>query len=196
MWAIPVGICWGTFLLVWLAGAGYNLHRAPAIRHRPRPHAGQLLLLATVAATLLVVPAADWQVVSFGAAWIRALGLAFLVVGTAFTLWARLTLGAMWTASPALKQAHELRTSGPYAITRHPIYSGALTMLLGTVLVVGRGRLLVLLVFGLVSVAFRVRTEERLLVDAFGDEYQRYRERVPQLIPRPRRSWTRSWTRP
>jgi protein-S-isoprenylcysteine O-methyltransferase Ste14 len=99
-------------------------------------------------------------------------------------------LGAMWTPSPALKEAHELRSTGPYAIVRHPIYGGALTMLLGAALVAGRGRFLIVFVFALGSVAFRIRTEERLLVDAFGDEYQCYRQRVPQLIPRlhPRRN--------
>jgi protein-S-isoprenylcysteine O-methyltransferase Ste14 len=191
-WTIPVWICWGVFVFVWITGAGYSSHRAPAIRQRPRPDVGQLLILAAVLATLFAVPTADWQVVRTHAAWVRALGLALLLVGTVFTLWARLILGTMWTSSPALKEAHELRTNGPYAITRHPIYTGALTMLLGTVLVIGLGRLLVVFAFALVAVAFRVRTEERLLVDAFGDEYQRYRRRVPQLIPRlrPRRSRT------
>jgi protein-S-isoprenylcysteine O-methyltransferase Ste14 len=63
---------------------------------------------------------------------IRFLGLAILLAATALTLWARLALGAMWTAAPTVKQEHQLRTSGPYAITRHPIYTGLLGMLLGS----------------------------------------------------------------
>ena len=87
----------------------------------------------------LAVPRADWQSVTFYAPWARFLGLAILLAATALTLWARFTLGLMWSAVPAVKEGHQLRTSGPYAITRHPIYTGLLGMLLGTMLVAGAG---------------------------------------------------------
>ena len=46
----------------------------------------------------------------------------------------------MWSGAPAVKQEHQLRTNGPYSITRHPIYTGMLGMLLGCLLVTGGGR--------------------------------------------------------
>jgi len=58
-------------------------------------------------------------------------GLAILAVSTAFTIWARPALRTMWSFDPVVKQAHLLRTRGPYAVTRHPIYTGLLGMLLG-----------------------------------------------------------------
>jgi len=107
-----------------------------------------------------------------------------LVVSTAFTIWARLRLGRMWSASPNVLQAHhELRTDGPYAITRHPIYTGLAGMLLGTVLLNGLGVSLVFLIVGAVFLATRIPIEERLMGETFPDEYARYRERVPLLVP-------------
>jgi protein-S-isoprenylcysteine O-methyltransferase Ste14 len=62
---------------------------------------------------------------------------------TALTIWARLALGVMWSAAPTLKQEHKLRTGGPYAVTRHPIYTGLLGMMPGSLLLAGAGRWIV-----------------------------------------------------
>ena len=70
-------------------------------------------------------------------AWARLLGLALLLAATGLTLWARLVLGTMWSAAPAVKAEHQLRTTGPYAVTRHPIYTGLLGMMLGSGLLAG-----------------------------------------------------------
>jgi len=116
--------------------------------------------------------------------WIELPGFVLLVVSTAFTIWARLRLGRMWSASPNMLQTdHELRTDGPYAITRHPIYTGLLGMLLGTVLLNGLGVSLELFVVGAVVIATRIPVEERLMTSTFPAEYARYREHVPLLIP-------------
>ena len=116
--------------------------------------------------------------------WIELPGLVLLVVSTGFTIWARVRLGRMWSAVPNRLQAnHELRTDGPYAITRHPIYTGLLGMILGTVLLNGLGVTLAFLAVGAAIVATRIPIEERLMSRTFPDEYARYRERVPRLLP-------------
>ena len=45
----------------------------------------------------------------------------------------------MWSMDAAVKEGHRLRTEGPYGITRHPIYTGLLGMLLGSLLLAGVG---------------------------------------------------------
>jgi protein-S-isoprenylcysteine O-methyltransferase Ste14 len=103
----------------------------------------------------------------------------------------------MWSASPNVLQAdHELRTDGPYAITRHPIYTGLLGMLLGTVLLNGLGASLALLIVGAVVLATRIPIEERLMGKRFPDQYPAYRERVPRLVPGLRRSHHTASRRP
>ena len=113
----------------------------------------------------------------------RLLGLAILLAATMLTLWARLALGAMWTAAPTVKQEHQLRTSGPDAITRHPIYTGLLGMVLGSGLLAGAGRWILVFPIYVVLLQFKIHAEERLMLAEFPEDYPRYRQRVPQLIP-------------
>ena len=139
MAAVSIAVCWLVFAAVWLITANYNETRAPAQRQRSWYGTGAIPVLIISFVIRLAVPRADWQAVTFSAPWARFLGLAILLAATALTLWARFTLGLMWSAAPAVKEGHQLRTSGPYAITRHPIYTGLLGMLLGTMLVAGAG---------------------------------------------------------
>jgi protein-S-isoprenylcysteine O-methyltransferase Ste14 len=64
------------------------------------------------------------------------------------------------------------------------MYSGALGMLAGTAMVAGLGRWLIATMLGMAVLKIRIRDEERLLTLEFGAEYDAYRRRVPQLIPR------------
>ena len=72
----------------------------------------------------------------------EGIGLAMIVAGMAFSIWARRHLGQFWSARVTLKVDHELIQSGPYARVRHPIYSGLLLAMLGTALFIGEWRAL------------------------------------------------------
>jgi protein-S-isoprenylcysteine O-methyltransferase Ste14 len=175
--------CWGAFALAWLAGAIYYESRAPAERTRSWFGSATSVGAAIVLGIDLAVPRADWPSLTVPTPWVRILGLVILVAATAFTLWARLALGAMWSAEPAVKQEHELRTGGPYGITRHPIYTGLLGMLLGSTLLAGAGRWAVSFPVFVVLLQVKIRIEERLMQAEFPDGYPRYRQRVPRLVP-------------
>ncbi|MDR2986522.1 MAG: isoprenylcysteine carboxylmethyltransferase family protein, partial [Nocardiopsaceae bacterium] len=124
-----------------------------------------------------------WRSIVIAAPWVRILGLAIILGSTAFAIWARLQLGAMWSAAPTVKEHHALQTSGPYRLTRHPIYTGILGMLLGSLLVAGAGRWIVPFPVFVLLFEIKIHIEERLMLAEFPDEYPRYRQRVPQLIP-------------
>jgi len=139
-----------------------------------------------VVAALLVggiVPDSAWRALTVHAPWLRALGAAVLLAGTAFTLWARAALGTMWSSAVVAKQEHVLRSDGPYKITRHPIYTGMVAMLAGSALFAGLGRSLLALALGVAIILVKLHLEERLLTEVFPGEYEEYRRRVPQLIP-------------
>ena len=178
---VSLAVCWGAFLLAWLAGAIYYEPRAPEERTRTWFGSGMIgwIIVFVVA---IAVPRADWPALAVHTPWIRILGLAILLAATALTLWARLALGTMWSAAPTVKQEHKLRTSGPYGIIRHPIYTGMLGMMLGSALLVG-GRWIVPFPVFLVLFQIKIRVEERLMLAEFPDDYPRYRRRVPQLVP-------------
>jgi protein-S-isoprenylcysteine O-methyltransferase Ste14 len=180
---VGIAACWGALALAWILGAIYYESQAPPERKRSLFGAAIWpVLLVTIAATL-AVPRADWNSVALHPAWVRILGLVILVAATALALWARVALGAMWSAAPAVRQEHKLRTSGPYAVSRHPIYTGMLGMLLGTGLLAGGGRWIVPFPVVLVFIEIKLHIEERLMLAEFPDDYPRYRRQVPQLIP-------------
>jgi len=181
--SVVIASCWGLFVFVWVAGALYNLRRMGLVRRARGPRA--LVLIVGVGAwrVLRFVPEVDWQRARVGWPAVRAVGASMLLVSTAFALWARFVLGVLWSSAAVVKQGHVLRTNGPYAITRHPIYTGILGMLLGTALLEGIGAWGVVFLVALAAVEGRIMTEERLLTEAFGEQYPRYRAAVPQLVP-------------
>jgi protein-S-isoprenylcysteine O-methyltransferase Ste14 len=180
---VATSATWALFGLVWLAGAIYNRRRGPATERQSFPSASWIAGAVVVWLGVLAIPDSAWNAVEIGPAWPRAVGLALLVAGFAFTLWARAALGKMWSSGVLVKTGHELRTEGPYAITRHPIYTGILGMVAGSALLQSAGRWLAVCVVAGVLVAMKVRAEERLLESEFGDAYAAYRRRVPRLVP-------------
>ena len=111
--------------------------------------------------------------------------LALLMVagGAAFGVWARLTIGMNWSGNVTFKEGHELIQSGPYRYVRHPIYSALLLMGLGSALYYAQAFGFALLGFALVVFAAKMRLEEKLMTEHFGDQYVDYRRRVKALIP-------------
>ena len=100
-------------------------------------------------------------------------------------------LGAAWfSRSLNLIKVHlrngkiELVTDGPFAYVRHPLYS-TLVITIPPLVVVWLADLLFLVPWILILVISHpvVRLEERGLIEAFGEDYERYRERVPALLP-------------
>ena len=178
-----IAVCWCAVVATWAVAANYNEGRAPAERTRSWFGTAVVPGVIIVTASSFAVPKADWRSLTFYIPSARILGLVILLAATALTSWARLVLGVMWSAAPTVKERHKLRTSGPYGITRHPIYTGLLGMLLGSMLVAGGGRLIVAFPVYLMLVEIKIRVEERLMLAEFPDGYSRYRQQVPQRVP-------------
>lgn len=183
LWAIPVG-CWLAFGVVWIGGAIYNAVRAPTVVRRGT-WSWQVWVLVVGGAFLLslLLPKGIWKLVIAHTIWLELLGCLILLASTIFTLWARFVLGTMWTMNAAAKAGHVLHTDGPYAITRHPIYTGLLGMILGTVLLSGLAISFVFLAAAVIAIEVKLHAEETLLTATLGEQYLRYKARVPQLIP-------------
>jgi protein-S-isoprenylcysteine O-methyltransferase Ste14 len=111
-------------------------------------------------------------------------GFSLCLLGWALSVWARLQLSENWSAWVTLRHGHQLVQRGPYAIVRHPIYSGLLLALLGTAIVDGRLRSLLGVALIAVVWRFKSRSEERLMQVAFGHAYDDYRARTGAMLPR------------
>lgn len=94
------------------------------------------------------------------------------------------TLGKQWSLAARVLEGHKLITTGPYNVVRNPIYTGMFGMLLATGLAISHwiGLLMAIVVFA-VGTAIRVRSEEKLLSEAFGEEFEAYARKVPAVVP-------------
>jgi len=110
-------------------------------------------------------------------------GAGITTAGLGFSVWARVHLGEYWSGTVTLKKGHRLIRSGPYALVRHPIYTGLLVAMLGTAVAVDRVRGLLGLAIIIASLARKLRLEEKWLTEELGEEYTQYRREVRALIP-------------
>jgi protein-S-isoprenylcysteine O-methyltransferase Ste14 len=102
-----------------------------------------------------------------------------------FCLAAVRTLGKQWALVARVVDGHELITQGPYGIVRNPIYLGMFGLLLATGLAVSRWQaLLAGIPLFLIGNQLRIRSEEKLLREAFGEKFAEYARRVPAFFPR------------
>jgi protein-S-isoprenylcysteine O-methyltransferase Ste14 len=110
------------------------------------------------------------------------IGVAVFATGIALAIWARVYLGRNWGMPTSQKADPELVTSGPYRFVRHPIYSGLLVGVLGTVLATN---LIGLIIVGVLGAYFyySASVEERNLTATFPTTYPAYRDRTKMLIP-------------
>jgi protein-S-isoprenylcysteine O-methyltransferase Ste14 len=107
-----------------------------------------------------------------------------VVAGLLFTWWARISLGSRWSSMVGRKEGHDLVATGPYAIVRHPIYTGLI--LAGFALAVQCGGALNLIGAGIATLGLwlKARLEERFLSQELDTgAYDAYRGRAPMLVP-------------
>lgn len=183
IYQVILALCWGGLGLFWAVGWIYNLWKAPAVQRRSTFLPIWILGIVLVWLATMFLRHIVLAFMTFTAPWLQIIGAAVLISATVFTLWARWVLGTMWAAVAEIKEGHQLRTAGPYRITRHPIYTGLMGMLLGSMLMGGFGVWVLYFIIGLVAVIVKAMSEERLLKGTFGDQYTQYQRRVPRFIP-------------
>jgi protein-S-isoprenylcysteine O-methyltransferase Ste14 len=154
-----------------------------------RPHERMLLLsmdLNFIALWALFKYYLKWDPAP-APAWLEApmtiVGALLVLFGAALQVWGKLRLGRWFSATFGVKAGHELVIDGPYAITRHPIYSGILLMLFGSALAWNSFLTLLLALLLSMTLFFHTVYEELLFERHFGDAYREYRRRVPRLVP-------------
>ena len=115
----------------------------------------------------------------------QILGILLCAAGVAFAIWARKTLSTNWSAQVVIKENHELITTGPYAIVRHPIYTGFITTLLGTIIAINISILSIIAeVLVVLYLWWKQKKEEKIILAQFLREYPEYKKNVPRaLIP-------------
>jgi protein-S-isoprenylcysteine O-methyltransferase len=110
--------------------------------------------------------------------------LVLTVAGALFRAWAVSELGKFFTWHVRVQEGQKVISTGPYRLVRHPSYTGAIFLYVGTLLFLQAWVAAMLaLVFMVLAFSRRIRYEEGLLVSSLGQEYQDYCGRVKRLVP-------------
>ncbi|MGB0949338.1 MAG: methyltransferase family protein [Marinirhabdus sp.] len=105
------------------------------------------------------------------------------IVSLAFMVWSRVVLGENWSGRVAIKENHNLITSGPYRYVRHPMYTGFIFAFLWSAVLLGEVRGLISFIILIIGIVIKLRMEERFVREAFGEEYIAYAKRVKKIVP-------------
>lgn len=175
---------WVAFLLYW------RIKAADTKANQRLEPAGSRLLRALVFLAVIVllawphIPVAWlYRAILTQSPWTFWIGAAITAAGLLFAVWAREHLGTNWSRSVTIKQDHQLILTGPYALVRHPIYTGILTGFLGMAIAIGQMRGLVALILVFAVLWIKLRMEEQWMRAQFGTSYDAYTRRTAALVP-------------
>jgi protein-S-isoprenylcysteine O-methyltransferase Ste14 len=182
--ALFIPVCWLIWATIWFAAA-----RSVKKTIRREDDISRLTNSAPlfIAGVLLAFPrqwlgilGAGWHLVGFAT---YILAAVLVAAGLGFAIWARYHLGRNWSGVITVKEDHTLVGTGPYALVRHPIYTGLLVAIIGSA--IARADLAALLAIACASFSIirRVDIEERWMSETFGEAYARYRLETPALVP-------------
>ncbi len=181
---LVIVLLWGLFWLSWVGASGWS---RPAEKRVQIKDQVTYRLLMLGAALLLLVPAHGYVgplrlwLVTYSEAW---LCVALIACGLAFSWWARIHLGDLWSALITKKNEHRVIDTGPYGIVRHPIYTGILLAVYATAVAKGTVPGVLGALLATIGVWMKARIEETWLrTELDADAYTRYSSRVPMLLP-------------
>ncbi len=119
---------------------------------------------------------------------VRWIGVAICIAMILGMIWVGIHLGRQVSGTLEIKEGHTMVTSGPYTYIRHPMYLVYFIFNIGLFLITLNLILLVIVFFGLFVIASRMRVEEEMMIEQFGDRYRKYMEQTGRLFPRVRRN--------
>ncbi len=151
-------------------------------------HWSYLVLTGTIVVSwfLGIVLSLRWTAAAI--LWLRpqlaAAGIALILFGVGLRWWAMISLGHYFTLDVAVRPGQAVIESGPYRLIRHPSYSAMLLISVGAGLALGNWASLIVMPAGeVVGFLYRVRVEERALIDMLGPRYLDYMRRTKRFVP-------------
>ncbi|MDO8915584.1 MAG: protein-S-isoprenylcysteine O-methyltransferase [Coriobacteriia bacterium] len=172
---------------VWERRLAAHLTQRPTMERRPIRERWLLGVMGVLMVPTLLYCMSTW--VDFAHVplpeWSRWTGAVITVGGIWLFSLTHTALAQNWSPLLEVREGNTLITSGPYHLVRHPMYSAGLVVNIGISLLCANWLAATGLIAGLlIVVGFRVRDEERMMIDAFGDEYRAYMARTGRLLPK------------
>jgi len=91
---------------------------------------------------------------------------------------------ASWRWRAEVAPGHQLITRGPFRMVRHPIYLSFALFYVGAYFLLPYLPFLLHAIASFFAYDYRARTEEGVLLEAFGNEYRAYRAQTARYLPR------------
>ncbi len=173
------------FVVGWIAFWVYWFAASVRAKTATRGRAGNFVgyRVAVVILVLILVRAGIFRgQASVDNPWLQGIGTALFFSGLALAIWARVCLGRNWGMPMSEKADPELVTNGPYAKIRHPIYSGIILAMVGTMLAVEWYWLFLVVLIGAYFIYSAV-IEERNMTRLFPTTYPPYKQKTKMLVP-------------
>lgn len=181
---VVVLACWFVFVLTFL------LRQTPVTSDRKRDSSsifGVVIQGLSFLIVWVVRPPVSTAFVPFNKAIVgvfEIIAVVSAIASIALVIASVRTLGKEWSLTARVVTGHKLATQGPYNFVRHPIYTAMLGMLLANGIAFSYWpALLVAIAVYSGGTLIRIRSEELLLKETFGAEFEAYAERVPALLP-------------
>jgi protein-S-isoprenylcysteine O-methyltransferase Ste14 len=176
---------WVIFVVYWAVAAISARRGLKRSAFRGSMKLRLILMVVIVAAVVLTRHSPALHALQFSLFWSLPMAFAGAVIATlgavlAFT--ARAAIGRNWGTPGMQRTDTDLITSGPYALIRHPIYSGILLMMVGTAIGLIAAWWLVVAAAAVYFV-YSARAEERYMCERFPDAYPAYGARTKMLVP-------------
>jgi protein-S-isoprenylcysteine O-methyltransferase Ste14 len=201
LWTVlGANLCYGTLLAARVAASRSRTARMAALPSSlPGPIATRRVVSRKAVVTLVVISATAavyyvalvlWLLGSslMEPALIRpswpmyAIGLALSICGLGLMGWTYAVFRS-WRWRAEVEPGHQLMTRGPFQRIRHPIYLSFALFYFGAFFLLPYAVFLVHAIASFAAYDYRARTEEDVMLDAFGDDYRRYRDRTRRYVP-------------
>ncbi len=116
--------------------------------------------------------------------WIIYLGLIVLFIGIFTRFLIIKSLGKYFTVDVTIRQDHKIKKDGVYSLLRHPSYSASLLTFLGLGLFLDNWiSLIIAFIPPFLAFLYRIKIEEKALIEQFGQDYIDYKKQTKKLIP-------------
>jgi protein-S-isoprenylcysteine O-methyltransferase Ste14 len=147
----------------------------------------QIYILITVILFFLYIFLPQWfnwsKIPNYPRA-VQWVGFSLGIVAIALFIYVHIHLGKNFSYKIAIKEDHKLIKTGPYKLIRHPMYTAFIILHSAVFLLTGNWFLGIIWVVGIfLVIALRIKQEEKMLIEEFGDEYKEYIKTTGALFP-------------
>ena len=132
---------------------------------------------------LLAPPWMAWSDLLFPF-WVYWTGAAFMICSIPLMALVHHTLGKHYSYALETKTEQSLITTGPYSRVRHPLYTAHNLFNLGVILLTANIPLIIFAILGVPFTFARMKKEEQMMIEKFGDEYREYMKQTGRIFPK------------